>query len=78
MDGLEFLRWLRHQPLGRTLPVIVLTSSTLDSDLRESYKAGANSFLVKGADANELLSQITAIGSIWLGEQSCLPEITAN
>jgi CheY-like chemotaxis protein len=78
MDGLEFLRWLRQQPQGKTIPVVVLTGSLQNSDLRESYQAGANSFVVKGTNADELLSQITAIASIWLGDKICLPDVAAN
>ncbi len=74
MDGFEFLKWLRQTPAGKTIPVIVLTSSVFNSDLVNSYKAGANSFLVKGTDADEILAQVTAVGAIWLRGQSRIPE----
>src|SRR5437899_2524519 len=75
MDGLEFLRWLRTWPPGRTLPVIVMTTSVLPTDLTAAYDAGANSYLVKGVDAHELIDQVSAIGAIWLTGTARLPEI---
>jgi CheY-like chemotaxis protein len=66
MNGLEFLQWLRAWPPGKMLPVVVLTGSTLEVDMVNAYKAGANSYVTKGEDAHHLLDQMQAIGSIWL------------
>lgn len=77
MDGLEFLKWLRTWPPGRTMPVIVMTTSVLAADLSAAYDAGANSYLVKGADAHELIEQVSAIGAIWLTGAARLPEAPA-
>ena len=74
MNGLEFLGWLRTWPPGRTIPVIVMTTSVLAADLTAAYDAGANSYLVKGADAHELIDQVSAIGAIWLTGAARLPE----
>ena len=74
MDGLEFLRWLRTWPPGRIMPVIVLTTSVLPSDLTAAYEAGANSYLVKASDAHELIEQVSAIGAVWLTGNARLPD----
>jgi CheY-like chemotaxis protein len=74
MNGLDFLKWLRTWPPGRVIPVVVLTTSVLASDLSAAYDAGANSYLVKGVDAHELVEQVTAIGSIWLTGAARLPQ----
>lgn len=47
MNGFELLRWIRNQPEFRKLRVVVLTSSHEIGDVNEAYRLGANSFLVK-------------------------------
>ena len=46
-SGHEVLTWIREQPDFESLVVIVLTSSDQPSDIRISYRLGANSYLVK-------------------------------
>src|SRR5438105_4593110 len=46
-SGLEVLKWIRSQPSLSTLPVVVVTSSTQDSDIHRAYIMGTNSYLVK-------------------------------
>ena len=75
MDGVEFLKRLRSWPPGKTIPVIVMTTSILASDLTAAYDAGANSYLVKGADAHELIEQVSALGAIWLSSTARLPNM---
>jgi len=74
MNGIEFLQWLRAWPPAKGVPVVVLTGSTLGTDLKEAYHAGANSYLVKGADAHELVEQMSTIGAVWLSGQVRLPD----
>jgi CheY-like chemotaxis protein len=74
LSGFEVLGWLREQPLLKRLPVIILTSSVQDQDARRAYEAGANSYLVKPTDFNELVETIKNLGDFWF-EGSKLPEI---
>ena len=46
-SGLEVLQWIRAHPNLRRLPVVVLTSSAMPSDLQEAYKYRVNSYLGK-------------------------------
>jgi CheY-like chemotaxis protein len=73
MDGFEVLKWLRTWPPGQRIPVVVLTNSVLQCDLSSAYAAGANSYLVKGADAHELMGQMSLIGEMWPRGQAKLP-----
>ena len=66
MGGLGVLAWLRTWPLGKHLPVIVLTHSCYDSDVTQAYKLGANSFLVKPADFHQFTMAITQMADHWL------------
>ena len=47
LDGRAALRALRSRPESRHIPVVVVSSSHLQSDVRECYELGANSFVVK-------------------------------
>jgi CheY-like chemotaxis protein len=47
MDGFGVLRWIREQPSLTDVRVVVLTSSHSLRDIKTAYRLGANSFLVK-------------------------------
>lgn len=67
MSGLEFLRWLRQEPVLSRAPVIVLTHPGPDSEIERAYELGCNSFLVKPASFNTLLVMMQALVQYWLG-----------
>jgi CheY-like chemotaxis protein len=50
VDGWEVLRRVREHPSTQTLPVVVLSWSSLGHDIERCYTLGANSFLVKRFD----------------------------
>lgn len=55
--GLQVLQWMRQEPVVRSIPVLILSSSTNQSDVEAAYEAGASGFLVKPpsvAERNEL------------------------
>jgi CheY-like chemotaxis protein len=64
MSGHEFIRWLR-QSKWKAVPVIVLSSSELLEDIRSAYALGANSFLIKPLDADEILKLIHDAVDYW-------------
>ena len=47
LDGRSALRELRRRPETRHVPVVIVSSSERESDVRECYELGANSFIVK-------------------------------
>ena len=47
VDGLEVLRQVKDDPLLKTIPIVVLTSSRQDQDIVESYRLGVNAYVVK-------------------------------
>ena len=47
MNGLELLAWIREHETWRHLPVIVITGSNQEEDLRRAMDLGANSYVVK-------------------------------
>ena len=64
-SGREVLAWIREQRI-ENLVVLVLTSSSEPSDIREAYRLGANSYVVKPPTAAELLELARAFKSYWL------------
>ena len=67
-SGHDVLEWIRAQPQFAKLIVIVLTSSSEPIDLNRAYKAGANSYVVKPATADQLLETAKAFKLWWLGQ----------
>ena len=53
-NGFEVLDWVRHQPLLKRMPVIILTASGRIDDIERAYDLGANAFLVKPVTLDEL------------------------
>ncbi len=66
VDGLEVLRAMRADSRTKTIPVVVLTSSTEDRDMIDSYKIGVNSFITKPVDFAEFTDVVAKLGMYWL------------
>lgn len=66
VDGVEVLRRLKDDPRTRTIPVVVLTSSRDERDLVETYKLGANSYIVKPLDFAKFTEAVRQVGLYWL------------
>ncbi len=64
--GLQVLEWIRAQKAFEGIVVVVLTSSNEPSDLREAYKLGANSYVVKPPTAAQLIELAKAFKWYWL------------
>lgn len=58
-SGLEVLLALRKSPATQCLPVVILSTSDAPRDVRSCYEAGANAYLVKGSDPDELGHHVT-------------------
>jgi len=67
VDGFGVLTWLRQQPTLKHLPVIVITSSCFDSNVKRAYQLGADSFLVKPTEFEELVRDLKQAADFWLG-----------
>ncbi|MDB6025230.1 MAG: two-component system response regulator [Verrucomicrobiales bacterium] len=61
MGGLEILSFLRASPEHRNLPVIILSVLGELKDMNQAYKLGANSFLVKPIDINDLVCTLRGV-----------------
>lgn len=66
VDGLEVLRAVRENERTRFLPVVILTSSSEDQDLVESYRLGASSYVQKPVDFVAFQDAVRQLGLYWL------------
>ncbi|MER7275212.1 response regulator [Dactylosporangium sp. NPDC000244] len=67
VDGIDVLRQIKAEPRTRHIPVVMLTSSAQDRDLRACYELGANSYIVKPVDMEQFMAAMNNIGAYWLG-----------
>lgn len=65
-DGREALAEIKSEPTLRRIPVIVLTTSIADQDVRQSYDLGVNAFVTKPVTFEKLSESIELIGRFWL------------
>lgn len=66
IEGLEVLRRIRGDERTRLLPVVILTSSTLDEDLVAGYSLGANAYVRKPVDFEAFVEAAKTLGLFWL------------
>jgi two-component system response regulator len=66
LDGLDVLRTIMQDEELRTIPVVMLTSSGEDRDILESYRLGANSYVVKPMDIDDFDQVVSQMGLYWM------------
>lgn len=66
MDGFDVLRRIRENPLTRTIPVVLFSSSREDSDLLKGYHGGANAFVRKPSSFEDLVDTTRRLREFWL------------
>lgn len=65
VSGLELLAKIKADTWLKEIPVVVLTSSEEDRDIVESYRLGANSYVVKPVDYDKFFGAICDVGLYW-------------
>jgi two-component system response regulator len=66
LNGLEVLQAIKTDPQTRTIPVVMITSSAEDPDIKAAYDLGANSYVVKPVDFETFVEAMSHIGFYWL------------
>jgi len=66
IDGIEVLRRVRQDDRTRSIPVIVLTSSQEERDIKECYGLGVNSYVVKPVEFDKFYKVVADLGTYWL------------
>jgi two-component system response regulator len=67
LDGKQVLMAMQKDRGLRRIPVVVLTTSRLDSDIRQAYELGAKSYIVKPVDIEQYSRTIRTVGDYWFG-----------
>ena len=65
ISGLEVLAWLKDHPDCGVVPTIVMSSSKVETDIRQAYDLGANSYFIKPNDFGELEKLLKLIVDYW-------------
>ena len=66
VDGIEVLRQLKADAVLRSIPVVVMTSSNEERDVLQSYRLGANSYIVKPVAFDSFLETVAKIDLYWM------------
>jgi len=64
-DGREVLQEIKSDPQLRSIPVIVLTTSSAEEDILRSYDLGVNSYIEKPVTFPKLVELVTELGKYW-------------
>ena len=66
VDGLDVLKRIKGDDRTKMTPVVVLTSSKEQSDIIESYRLGANSYIVKPVNFERFAAAVNSLEFYWL------------
>ena len=67
LGGFDVLQWLRNNPDCSVMPLIILSASKLDEDIKRAYQMGANAYLAKPHDIQELQQMVKTAFEFWAG-----------
>jgi CheY-like chemotaxis protein len=74
-DGREVLAELKNDPVLKTIPIIVLTTSCSDKDILQSYQLNANCYITKPVDFQHFIEVVKSIEQFWLTVVTLPPKI---
>ena len=66
INGLEVLSTLKTDKRTSTIPVVIVTSSAEDPDVKKAYELGANSYVIKPVQFDSFVEAMIKIGMYWL------------
>lgn len=66
INGLEVLRAIKADERTQNIPVVIVTSSAEDPDVRTAYQLGANSYVIKPVQFDSFMDAMTKLGVYWL------------
>lgn len=66
VDGMQVLKAIKSDLRTRVFPIVVMTSSSEEKDVIESYQLGVNSYLVKPVDFDKFVDAVANLGLYWL------------
>jgi two-component system, response regulator len=66
IDGLRVLKQIKGDLRTKTIPVVMMTSSTEERDMVEGYKGGVNSYIQKPVDFDQFRNTVKTLGLYWM------------
>jgi two-component system, response regulator len=66
VSGLEILRLVKMDKRTSHIPIVVVTSSREEPDMKEAYELGVNSYVVKPVDFDQFINAMSSLGLYWL------------
>jgi two-component system response regulator len=66
VNGMEVLAKVKSDARTKCIPIVVLTSSAEDPDIKKCYELGANSYIVKPVDFDNFSKAVTELGFYWM------------
>jgi two-component system, chemotaxis family, response regulator Rcp1 len=74
-DGREVLAEIKEHPTLRTIPVVILTTSSSEADILRSYQLYANCYITKPVGLEGFLTVVKSIDNFWLSVVRLPPEV---
>jgi two-component system, chemotaxis family, response regulator Rcp1 len=65
-DGRQVLEEIKENPTLKSIPVVILTTSSSEADIQQSYQFHANCYITKPVDLEGFLKVVKSIDSFWL------------
>lgn len=66
INGIEVLRKIKSEERTKKIPVVILTSSREERDLKDAYDLGVNSYVTKPIQFDEFAKVVSELGMYWL------------
>jgi two-component system, chemotaxis family, response regulator Rcp1 len=66
MDGREVLAEIKNDPKLKRIPVVIMTTSTAEKDIFESYNLHANCYVTKPVELDDFIAAVRKIEDFWL------------
>ncbi len=66
VNGMQVLETLKADPVHKSIPIVMLTSSNEGPDIERCFALGANSYIVKPVDSDNFFNAIKEIGMYWM------------